>query len=963
MPPPGGAYYEIIEPWDDIAKGELIFVWVNREDGTLHGTSLEKTYVLEKDDLERLRLCPDGPQRRQQQLLDLQRAMTANQQAAPPGTTLDLPASEERGTGTEPNPGSGLVLLNSDVRSQLVQRKRAAVQAHKEALKLQKKMQALLHEQQKALEVMARKWGAELDRLQYAIESINLYLGREEQVTPIQEGQRADPAEPICIRQTILYMDEECALLTDEGGIDFRNLDDFDQWLCQPDHLRQILPEKKGIIALKIRRGDKFYANEDIWTQLMLHNLNRQTYILIRNGDCLWRIWNEIELGEHLFPTQREFDELFLDYWSKEPLRPGTTQYQKALNEATGRTKQYFKVILMLQGIIDRTRVFQPVNTKRINLLDPNPDASQVHLIRDAERALSAGKPAFREWQKTLNDRLDSGKRIIFGGTGYQRRHYEDESHRRTGRKNAPWPDRIQIYALTPPADVTEDDGFILSYTWEESFTKARRSGTFRICKHDDFILNFDDASLEDMEHYYSDRHVRQNYLATIPLLRAAIRLKREETERERPFIELLRRQAVEQQGLSEEEAGRYLAEVVPWWKQCTRHTVSLTQKEKSAYRQILSEIALRRRIDRNPAGLNTVERIQRRSHDWLVIAKDTGGTVVCVRRRADSDGYICLETWDTKGEKLLKKQDLHFLKPDSLRWRILAAQPEWEQWPKDGRCERFLRPDEITKLLEFLRNDYAENFIHLCAITSSDRAFYVYGLRESNTWSGGKGRIEWTTKELRWFRQSRRGEAKFDTYHHCATLDARLALSPEDNNLNAIPTKGEENARFARSWDISRRKGLPEHMRKLPFSAFGKYLHFYDPALTQKAIIALRKAEHRQNKANVRRDLIRSCVEAVERCLEEQFWERQKRLYLEDGGDLDLWPDERKTIKPRIPNLHETDLEDCITLLVNKGEKVEGLTIKEVWEKAREHGWVDQRPDSNRNVPAQLKIPGASET
>ena len=962
MPPPGGAYYEILEPWDDIPKGELIFVWVNREDGILHGTSLEKTYILDKDDLERLHLCPEGSQRRQQQLLDLQQQMAANMQATLPGTTLELPAGGGE-SGTETTPGTELVLINPDARNQLVERKRAAVRAHKEILKLQKKMQALLKEQQETLKIMAGKWGAELDRLQYAIETINLYLGREEQITPIQEGQRADSADPICIRQTILYMDEECALLTDEGGIDFRNLGDFDQWLCQPEHLKQILPEKKGIIALKIRRGDKFYANEDIWTQLMLHNLNRQTYILIRNGDCLWRIWNEVELGEHLFPTQREFEELFLDRWSKETLRPGTAEYQKALNEATGKTRQYLKVILMLQGIIDRTRIFQPVNTQRINLLDPNPDAGQVRLIRDSERALTAGKPAFRDWQRAINDRLDSGKRVIFGGTGYQRRRYEDDSHRRTGRKHAPWPDHLRIYTLTQPADATKDDGFIFSYTWKDGFAETRRNGTFRIYKHDDFVLNFDDASLEDMEHYYGDRHARQNYLATIPLLRAAIRLKREEIERERPFIELLRRQVVEQQRLSEQEAEHYLKEVVPWWKQRTRHSVSLSEKENAAYRQILNEIALRRRIDRNTAGRDTVEKIQQHSRDWVVIAKQTGGTLVCARRRPDSSGYVRLETWDAKGEKLLKEQDLYFLTPDCLRWRILAAQPEWEQWPKDGRSERFLTPEETTKLLAFLKNQFTEKYIHFCAISSSDHAFYVYGLRSPSTWSGGRGRIEWVTQELCWFRESRRGEAKLDAYRQCATLDSELALSPEDNKFNEKPTEDEEKARFAQSWDISRRKSLPEQMRKLPFKAFGSYLHFYDPALTQKAINALKKAEHRQNKAHTRRHLIRSCVEAVEKRLAEQFWEHQKRLYLQDGGDMDLWPDEKKTIKPRIPNLHETELEDCITLLVKKGEKVEGLIIKEIWDKAREDGWVEQRPDNNRTLPPHLKIPRETET
>jgi len=48
-------------------------------------------------------------------------------------------------------------------------------------------------------------------------------------------------------------MDEETTLYTEEGGIDFKNLDAFDKWLCEPKHLQQILPETKGIIALRLR--------------------------------------------------------------------------------------------------------------------------------------------------------------------------------------------------------------------------------------------------------------------------------------------------------------------------------------------------------------------------------------------------------------------------------------------------------------------------------------------------------------------------------------------------------------------------------------------------------------------------------------------------------------------------------------------------------------------------------------
>ena len=101
-------------------------------------------------------------------------------------------------------------------------------------------------------------------------------------------------------------------------------------------HLQQILPEAKGIIALRLRRDDKFYANEDIWTQIMLKLANGGTYILVGNGRKLWRIWNEIELPDHLFPTKTEFEQLFYSDWNQARLGAGSQRYQKALSEANG---------------------------------------------------------------------------------------------------------------------------------------------------------------------------------------------------------------------------------------------------------------------------------------------------------------------------------------------------------------------------------------------------------------------------------------------------------------------------------------------------------------------------------------------------------------------------------------------------------------------------------------------------
>ena len=506
QPPPTGAYYRVIDPVDGMDAGALVLLWT--DEGQIRGQHGDDGFCYSDEEFAKhFDLAPQG---RTERLAELNHLLEqANNAEAEDRLALPAPAEEQPGAGA---------LVTTEQRSAIVEAKRAALLAKKRVEALKTTVSGMLAEQQKSLELMAQQWGAKLAKLNYAIDSVNLYLGRDESVVCIQEGSAAPAGEPISIRQGVLFMDEETALLTEQGGIDFQSIGDFDEWLCEPSHLSQLLPEQKGIVAMRLRRGEKFYANASVWEKIMFSEANAGTYILVRNGERLWRVWNEFELpGEHLVPTRQEFDALFFSEWGdKEPLRPGTRDYQRAMDRATGVQRRYLQAVLILQGLLDRTQIFKPLPVERVNLMAPDPDASVVRMVRDAENILGTGRPPYRKWLEALNAKLEVGKRVVFGGTEYTSYRHEDRKERysRTHPPFVGWPPRHVVYSITNKSSSCK-------FCFKFARDGVKAPATFHFYPSDLFVLNFDAADEADIEFYLGDRCNRHNYLDSFPLLKA----------------------------------------------------------------------------------------------------------------------------------------------------------------------------------------------------------------------------------------------------------------------------------------------------------------------------------------------------------------------------------------------------------------------------------------------------------
>jgi hypothetical protein len=155
----------------------------------------------------------------------------------------------------------------------------------------------------------------ELRPLVQAIEgrifNVELYAGLTEEVEKIQDGAPAAATEKLRIFQGRLYMDEECLVDYQHGGMEFKDMPAFDAWLLKPDNLNRILPFPRCIAAFKVRRDDKNreFTSISKWIRFVLSGAgesDKLTYLYIRNGEQVFRLGTAITFEEKLFPDLDE---------------------------------------------------------------------------------------------------------------------------------------------------------------------------------------------------------------------------------------------------------------------------------------------------------------------------------------------------------------------------------------------------------------------------------------------------------------------------------------------------------------------------------------------------------------------------------------------------------------------------------------------------------------------------------
>lgn len=505
----------------------------------------------------------------------------------------DFPESNSQSDSTE------LMIMNKDLlinTKNALMIKKNFLQARSQAA------QQLLEKKRWELLKIADHFNAIIRKLNRLIYTIELYLGVNEQLHHIQQGTYGKG--PICFRQRRLYMDIEVGDPTDEG-LDFRNIEAFDEWLLKFNaywkmkNYEIMLPEQKGIVIFKVRKESKNYS-ENPFINHMMNEANHFTYILIRNGENIYRIWADIVIGDKLFPNQEELASI-AEAASKEKDRRNRDE-----NELESKFERYKLNMILMQGLIERTPCF-PEEQMTVSLFKQPIPEEAIKFIYDADysKMLPHGIPTFKEWWASMMG-FEVGDRVFLlgrelnysEGKRSQRRFLKYYAH----DSSIPDNPHSGVYLVEQYKEIQNEWQIkrgdpirtekIIKYDpgkrwWSEDNEGKRTMRTsFIVYPDDSFIINWDRISRKDLkllEFYSHTRIGREAYLFNIPAIMGIVKEKQKEMASEDDFIRLV----LEDSGFDPEKDFELGVDMVDWWKTKNKWKRWLKTDDFKAYRMI----------------------------------------------------------------------------------------------------------------------------------------------------------------------------------------------------------------------------------------------------------------------------------------------------------------------------------------------------------------------------------------
>jgi hypothetical protein len=437
-------------------------------------------------------------------------------------------------------------------------------------------MQAILTRKMNELSNIADGFRKQLEKVNKVLGTVELYLGVHEKIVQIQSGEPTPPNSPLHIRQQILYMSEEFGDPKDQG-LDCKRIREFDEWVCEPENLNRLLPEEKGILAIRVRRKDKKYG--DPWSDFFMNQANKKTYLLIRNGENVYRIWSGVTVYPRLFPTKKE-------------LLPEEDESYFTTKDREEAEFEYKKYGLMIQGLIHRTDIFQPMDSS-INVFNASTWQGQLVFIRDDELLLPTGRLCWHDWQKEINKSIKVGSRVIYRDSYHFSEGKKDFMRDRTMGRYGEWVhvpgDGLYTIVGKTVSKYYGDRWKFLYHSGDEVYRGwntygeydgySERKNKIGFYAYSDEILNYDQIDLEDIEFYINCRAERKNYLDMLPLLYEIRKVRIKELEHEKHFVQLV----AQRNNVKEEKVW----EAVKWWKLKNKWKRPIEEDDAKALRMI----------------------------------------------------------------------------------------------------------------------------------------------------------------------------------------------------------------------------------------------------------------------------------------------------------------------------------------------------------------------------------------
>lgn len=224
-----------------------------------------------------------------------------------------------------------------------------------------------------------------------------------------------------------------------------------------------------------------------------------------------------------------------VDDWKKfEKVTPDNVYYDDIMEQVADVASQHNRLAIVLQGLLDRSPVFQP--HPKWELWTGVGFESAVTLVYDQSRALSPGeKPDFDSYRARLNASFRTGSVSV----GQYHAWMEVEAERERERRGRSWRSTrsevgkyFQPYGNDGPAKVAVVDHFSKVHGCLFKWTRDRQHSTWkhqygdpigcRIFVRPEKLFNVSAYTPGDFLRFFSDPRTRADYLKWAPFLLAA---------------------------------------------------------------------------------------------------------------------------------------------------------------------------------------------------------------------------------------------------------------------------------------------------------------------------------------------------------------------------------------------------------------------------------------------------------
>lgn len=420
--------------------------------------------------------------------------------------------------------------------------------------------------------------------IEQRIFNVELYAGLVEEVVEVQTGEPAARDTPVYLFQRRAYMDEECLARYEAGGMEFQDIGEFDAWLARPNNRDRLLPHPRCILAMKVRRRSKDRRDDMVdfssyFRIIQAQELGKLTFLYIRNGEQLFCLRTGIEFGAQLFPdsgqlntsrptyfrlfgssvrgfvSEGEYEAIVEkdmeaeaerkaakpeDRWRMgrgdqsrdyHLLSPESVYFDDATRLLEEEIAQHNRLVLVLQGLLDRSLVLHP--HPPWHLWTEEGFRAALRLVHDDSRALTPGDaPDFEAYRARLNKSLKAGSVTV----GQQDFWLRVEGERECRRRDNDWRDKgnyrperwkpyddpgpgvlARVSDRKPRARKCRYDWTKDPRSWERQRWGDRIKRTITV--PDEELLNVDAYTPGDFRQFFDDPRTRADYLKWAPLL------------------------------------------------------------------------------------------------------------------------------------------------------------------------------------------------------------------------------------------------------------------------------------------------------------------------------------------------------------------------------------------------------------------------------------------------------------